>query len=381
MFRNDLMELIQYAPQTETVYEIPLLCSPPWINKYYVMDLAPGRSFVEWAVQHGHTVFAISYRNPDESMRDVTLDDYLLDGPRAALDGDRGDHRVTAGEHRRPLSRRHAHDDAARVSRAGGRSPRPFRDAPEHAVDFSEPGVLGVFTDESTIAGLEAKMQERGFLDSSEMSRTFTLLRANDLVWNYVVNNWLLGEEPPPFDILAWNDDDTRMPAAMHSFYLRSCYVRNEFAQGTLELRGQRAVRPTVKNDTYVLAASEDHIAPWQASYKTGGLLGGHVRFVLSSAGHIAGIVNPPGPKAWYEAADFTGQDPEAGAGATQAPGLVVGGLGGLDRVPRRRADQAAAPGQQAAPGHRGRPRGVRVRLTAACACRPHRTELTPWQT
>ena len=329
VFRNELMELIQYAPQTETVFEIPLLCSPPWINKYYVMDLAPRRSFIEWAVQHGHTVFAISYRNPDESMRDVKLDDYMLDGPRAALEAIE---EITGSPQANIvglcLGGTITTMLLAYLEQVGDRRVRSAT-LLNTLVDFSEPGVLGVFTDESTIAGLEAKMQERGFLDSSEMSRTFTLLRANDLVWNYVVNNWLLGEKPPPFDILAWNDDDTRLPAAMHSFYLRSCYVRNEFAQGTLELAGEKLSPASIAADVYVLSAREDHIAPWHAGYATTRVLrngsdghDGRVRFVLSSSGHIAGIVNPPSPKSSYWTNDELGPDPERWlAGATSHPG------------------------------------------------------------
>jgi polyhydroxyalkanoate synthase len=318
VFRNELMELIQYAPQTETVFEVPLLCSPPWINKYYVMDLAPRRSFIEWAVQHGHTVFAISYRNTDESMRGVRLEDYMLEGPRAALEAIE---EITGSPEANIvglcLGGTITTMLLAYLEQEGDRRVRSAT-LLNTLVDFSEPGVLGIFTDESTIAGLEAKMQERGFLDSSQMSRTFTLLRANDLVWNYVVNNWLLGEKPPPFDILAWNDDDTRLPAAMHSFYLRSCYVRNEFAHGKLELAGKKLSPASIAADVYILSAREDHIAPWHAGYATTKVLrngngehDGRVRFVLSSSGHIAGIVNPPSPKSSYWTNDELGPDAE----------------------------------------------------------------------
>ena len=216
------------------------------------------------------------------------------------------------------------------------------------------------------------------------MAGTFDMLRANDLIFSYVVSNWLMGQEPPAFDILAWNGDSTRMPSAMHSFYLRSLYMRNELARGELELLGQQLSLSSVKNDTYVVGAINDHIVPWHGSYKTGGLMGGQVRYVLSSGGHIAGIVNPPGPKAWHEAAGrHGGRTRKPGAvGNSKQPRLVVGGLDRLVRIPRGRAYQAAAHGQQEAPGHRGRPWGVRVRLIAA-SCPPvrHRTELTPWQT
>jgi len=311
VFRNDLMELIQYAPQTPKVRAVPVLASPPWINKYYVMDLAPNRSFLEWAVQHERTVFAISYRNPDASMGGITLDDYLIHGPREALD-------VITEITGAPKI------DVIGLCLGGALTSMLAAYLTEKGddrlgsitllntlLDYSDPGVLGAFTDEKTVRRLEKQMAEKGVLEASQMAGTFDMLRANDLIFNYVVSNWLMGQDPPAFDILAWNGDSTRMPAAMHSFYLRSLYMRNELAAGELELAGQLLSLSSVKNDTYVVGAINDHIVPWHGSYKTGGLMGGKVRYVLSSGGHIAGIVNPPGPKAWYEAADFTGADPE----------------------------------------------------------------------
>ena len=304
VFKNDLMELIQYAPQTKQVRSIPVLASPPWINKYYVMDLAPGRSFIEWAVQHERTVFAISYRNPDVTMRGTTLDDYLIHGPREALD-------VITDITGAPKI------DIIGLCLGGALTAMLAAYLTEKGddrlgtitllntlLDYSEPGVLGAFTDEKTVARLEKQMQAKGVLEGSQMAGTFDILRANDLIFSYVVSNWLMGQEPPAFDILAWNGDSTRMPAAMHSFYLRSLYMRNELARGELELAGQRLSLSDVTNDTYVVGAINDHIVPWHGSYKSTGLMGGDVRYVLSSGGHIAGIVNPPGPKAWYEVAD-----------------------------------------------------------------------------
>ena len=312
VFRNDLMELIQYAPQTPKVHEIPVLASPPWINKYYVMDLAPGRSFLEWAVKHERTVFAISYRNPDASMGGTTLDDYLIHGPREALD-------VVAEITGSPKV------DIIGLCLGGALTAMLAAYLAEKGddrigsitllntlLDYGEPGVLGAFTDEKTVRRLEKQMADKGVLEASQMAGTFDMLRANDLIFNYVVSNWLMGQEPPAFDILAWNGDSTRMPSAMHSFYLRSLYMRNELARGELELVGQRLSLSSVKNDTYVVGAINDHIVPWHGSYKTCGLMGGQVRYVLSSGGHIAGIVNPPGPKAWHEAADCAGGDAEA---------------------------------------------------------------------
>jgi poly[(R)-3-hydroxyalkanoate] polymerase subunit PhaC len=303
VFRNDLMELIQYSPQTSEVHAIPVLASPPWINKYYIMDLSPGRSFIEWAVQHERTVFAISYRNPDESMRGVTLDDYLIGGPMAALDvitDITGASKVDivglclGGALTAMLA---AYLTATGDDRIGSLT------LLNTLLDYSEPGVLGVFTDEPTVARLERQMAAKGFLDSTQMSTTFDILRANDLIFSYVVSNWLMGGRPPAFDILAWNGDSTRLPAAMHSFYLRTLYLRNQLARGEMELAGQHLSLHDIKSDTYIVSAINDHIVPWQASYKTTGLLGGNVRYVLSNGGHIAGIVNPPGPKAWHEVA------------------------------------------------------------------------------
>jgi poly[(R)-3-hydroxyalkanoate] polymerase subunit PhaC len=312
VFRNELMELIQYEPQTETVFETPLLLSPPWINKYYIMDLAPGRSFAEWAITHGHTVFAISYRNPDAAQRDVALDDYLLQGPRIALDvvGD-----VTGSSQANVVGLCLGGTlTAMLLAFLAGQGDNRVRSATllNTLVDFGEPGPLGVFVDHESVASLERRMASQGYLDAADMARSFNLLRANDLIWNYAASNWLMGEQPPAFDILAWNSDSTRLPAAMHSFYLRSCYLENQLARGELELAGSRLRLEDVTADTYVLAAKEDHIAPWSSSYRTTQLLrGSDVRFVLSSSGHIAGIVNPPNPKSRHWTFDELPPDPD----------------------------------------------------------------------
>ena len=297
VFRNDLMELIQYAPSTTEVHEIPLLFSPPWINKYYIMDLAPGRSLVQWAVDHGHTVFMISYRNPDERMRHVKMDDYLISGPIAALEVVRN---ITGAEKVNLLGlclggtltmATLAYLDAVGLEMINSAT---FLNT---LIDFSEPGLLGVFTDEASIRRLERTMKRTGFLPKEDMQRSFNLLRTNDLIWNYAVSSWLMGEEPPAFDLLSWNNDSTRMPAEMHTFYLRSCYVENELARGVMELAGQQLDLGKVDQDLYFLSAEQDHIAPWRSSYAGARLSGGNVRFVLSNSGHIAGIVNPPSPK------------------------------------------------------------------------------------
>lgn len=301
VFRNDLMELIQYAPSTKTVHEIPLLISPPWINKYYVMDLAPDRSLVQWAVDHGHTVFMISYRNPDETMRGVSMDDYLISGPVEAL---RVIGEITGAERVNLLALclggTLAMSTLAYLDALGEEHTGPAINSATFLntlIDFSEPGILGVFTDEVTVSRLEKSMAKTGFLPKEDMQHTFNMLRANDLIWNYVVSNWMMGEDPPAFDLLTWNNDSTRMPAAMHSFYLRNCYLENRLAKGTLELAGTRLDPAEVDQDLYFLAAEQDHIAPWRSSYIGARLPKGKVRFVLSNSGHIAGIVNPPNPK------------------------------------------------------------------------------------
>ena len=304
VFRNELIELLQYLPQTDEVHAVPLLASPPWINKYYIMDLAPGRSLIEWAVRQGRTVFAISYRNPDASMSGITMDDYSTDGMRAALDAVS---EITGSETVDILGvclgGALAAMTAAQLA-GSGEDRIGTLTLINTLLDYSEPGVLGCFLDEGTIAKLESRMARKGYLDGADMAGTFNALRANDLIFNYVTSRWLMGKQPPAFDLLAWNEDATRLPAAMHSWYLRSCYVENQLAEGTMELGGQRLDLSTVKPDTYVVAAERDHIVPWRSSYRTTGLLGGDVRYVLASGGHIAGIVSPPDPKAWVMTSD-----------------------------------------------------------------------------
>ncbi|MGH9116281.1 MAG: PHA/PHB synthase family protein [Acidimicrobiales bacterium] len=299
VYRNDLIELVQYAPMTESCHQVPLLMCPPWINKYYILDIAPGKSLAEWSVAHGLTTFAISYRNPDESMRDIGFDDYLLQGPRAALDVVR---QITGSSTVNTLS----------VCLGGTLTTAllAYLDATgDHGlinssttlnclVDHAGAGTLSaVFTDEAAVSAIERKMAGKGYLEAQDMARTFDLLRANDLLFAYVVSGWLMGEAPPAFDLLAWNADSTRMPAKMHSFFLRQCWIDNALAQDRMVLAGERLNVTGIDVDSYIVAAIDDHIVPWRSSYKTTQLLKGECRFVLSSSGHIAGIVNPPNPK------------------------------------------------------------------------------------
>ncbi len=358
VFRNELIELIAYTPQTETVHERPLLCSPPWINKYYIMDLAPGRSFVEWAVKHGHQTFMISYRNPDETMRNFKMDDYLRLGLLTAIDEVL---RITGAPDLNiaalclggtmsaiALSYLHTHGQAHKIASA------TFTNT---LVDFSEPGDLGVFTDEKSVSQLEKTMNERGFLESSEMARTFDWMRANDLIWSYVVSNWYMGKKPPSFDILTWNGDSTRMPAAMHSQYLRSCYLNNEISKGTFTICDTPIDMSKVQTPLYVLGAEADHIAPWHTTYQTTQLTGGPAKYVLTNAGHIAGIVNPPGGgKAahWTKSMVTKGESPELWrASAEKKPGswwedwaVWAADYGGDQRAPYAIPEGEAAPGR-----------------------------------
>ena len=318
VYRSDLIEVLQYEPQTPEVHEIPLLFCPPWINKYYIMDLAPGKSLIEWAVRRGHTCFAISYRNPDSAMREVTFEDYLRKGPLDAIEVVK---EITGAEVVNTLSvclgGTLSAIGLAYDAREGRKSVNSATFLNAHT-DFTLKGALGAFTDEATIDGLEKKMDKRGYLEARDMARTFDALRANDLVFSYVVNNWLLGKRPPAFDLLAWNNDSTRMPARMHSRYLRSCYLRNEFARGEFEVGGAPVDPGATDVETYVLSAVDDHIVPWHSAYRTTQLLGGRHRFVLSGGGHIAGIVNPPRAKAEHWVNDHLPADPDAWlAGAT----------------------------------------------------------------
>jgi polyhydroxyalkanoate synthase len=298
VFQNDLMQLIQYAPAGESVYTRPLLVIAPWINKYYVLDLKPENSFIGWAVAQGYTVFVISWVNPDERLSHKGFEDYMREGPLAALDAIEqacGEQQVVAVGYclggtllSATLAYMAAQDDKRITSATFFAT----------LVDFEEPGELGVFIDEEQLAGLEKMMNEKGYLDGREMATTFNLLRANDLIWSFVINNYLMGKDPFPFDLLYWNSDSTRMPAEMHSFYLRKMYQENALARpGAIELGGVPIDLGKIDLPTYVLAAHEDHIAPWQSCFKATGLYSGKTRFVLGQSGHIAGVVNPPDAK------------------------------------------------------------------------------------
>jgi polyhydroxyalkanoate synthase len=295
VYQNDLMQLIQYTPTTAKVLKRPLLILPPWINKYYILDLRPKNSFIRWAVDQGHTVFVVSWVNPNERLAEKGFEDYMLEGPYAALDaiekatGEKSVNAIGYCLGGTLLSATLAHMAVKRDTRI--KSATFFTTM----VDFAEAGELGVFIDEEQLKALEAKMQKRGFLEGREMATTFNMLRANDLIWSFVVNNYLLGQDPFPFDLLYWNDDSTRMPARMHSFYLRRMYQQNDLIEpGGIELLGVKLDLRKIKLPTYILSTREDHIAPWASTYRATQTYAGDIRFVLAASGHIAGVVNPP---------------------------------------------------------------------------------------
>ena len=298
VFQNDLIQLIQYAPTTETVKRRPLLIIPPWINKFYVLDLRPKNSFIRWAVSQGHTVFVISWVNPDERLAQKSFENYMREGPLAALDamekatGEREANVIGYCLGGTLLAATLAYMAAKRDSRV--KSATYF----VTMVDFREAGELSVFIDEEQLRSLEERMQKKGYLEARDMHTTFNMLRANDLIWSFVVNNYLLGKQPFPFDLLYWNADSTRMPAAMHSFYLRKMYQQNLLAQpGGILLGGVPIDLRKIKTPSFLLSTREDHIAPWRSTYAATQLYSGPVKFVLSASGHIAGVVNPPGSK------------------------------------------------------------------------------------
>ncbi len=296
VFRNELMELIQYAPTTGHVHRRPLLIVPPWINKYYILDLRPRNSFVRWVVEQGFTVFLISWVNPGPELAHKSFEDYLAEGPLAALEAIRQQVGSRAGCN----ILGYCIGGTLVACLLGWLAARGERRVAAATflttmTDFAEPGDLGVFVDEEQLRRLERHMEERGGLDAAYMQTVFSLLRDNDLIWNFVVNNYLLGREPPPFDLLYWNADGTRMPRMMHRFYLRKFYLENRLVEpGGVTLLGEPIDLGKITLPCYFLSTREDHIAPWPSTYRGARRFGGPVRFVLGRSGHIAGVVNPP---------------------------------------------------------------------------------------
>ena len=296
VYQNDLIQLIQYAPTTETVKRRPLLIIPPWINKFYVLDLRPQNSFIRWAVSQGHTVFVISWINPDQALSGKSFDDYMREGPLAALDAM---HEATGEKEANVIGYCLGGTLlSATLAYMAAKRDRRITSATYFVtmVDFAEAGELSVFIDEEQIHALEERMEKKGYLEARDMHATFNMLRANDLIWSFVVNNYLLGKSPLPFDLLYWNADSTRMPAAMHSFYLHNMYQKNLLVvPGGISLAGVPIDLRTITTPSFLLSTREDHIAPWKSTYAATQLYKGPVKFVLAASGHIAGVVNPPG--------------------------------------------------------------------------------------
>jgi polyhydroxyalkanoate synthase len=298
VFQNNLMQLIQYTPSTKEVRRRPLLIVPPWINKFYVLDLQPKNSLIKWAVDQGHTVFVISWVNPDEKLAEKGFEDYMLEGPIAALEAiERATNERQVNVIGYCLGGTLLASTAAYMT---AKNDDRIASATYFVtlVDFTDVGDMAVFIDEEQLASLERRMRERGYLDAQDMATSFNMLRANDLIWSFVVNNYLLGKEQVPFDLLFWNSDSTRMPAAMHSFYLRNMYQQNLLAKpGGISLAGTPIDLSKIKIPSFILSTREDHIAPWKSTYAATRLYSGPVKFVLSASGHMAGVISAPGSK------------------------------------------------------------------------------------
>jgi len=294
IFQNDIMQLIQYAPSTATVLKKPLLIVPPWINKFYVLDLTPEKSFIKWCVDHGITVFCISWVNPDARLAQKSWDDYAREGPLAALDAIKqatGEEQVHAVGYCVGGTLLAATLAAMAVWHDQRIASMTLMAA---QVDFTYAGDLKVFVDEDQLEVLEKRMAERGYLEGKSMVTVFNLLRSNDLIWPYIINNYLRGKAPFPFDLLYWNSDATRLPAANHSYYLRNCYLQNRLSKGGAVIANTPVDLKAIKVPVYNLATREDHIAPAKSVLYGSRLFGGKVKYVMAGSGHIAGVVNPP---------------------------------------------------------------------------------------
>ncbi len=319
VFRNDLFELIQYAPATATVHARPLVMVPPCINKYYILDLSPANSFVRYAVENGHTVFILSWRNPTAALGHLSWDDYLADGVIKAIAIARA---VTKAEKVNALGFCVGGTllaAALAVLAARGEQPAESLTLLTTLLDFEEAGDIGLLVDEAGVAAREASIGKGGILPGADLATVFSTLRANDLVWSYVVNNYLKGQQPEAFDILYWNADSTNLPGPMYVYYVRNMYLENRLARANaLTMLGEKVDLGAIRIPTYVYASREDHIVPWKGAYRSTGLVKGDVRFVLGASGHIAGVINPPsagkrshwtnpilqsGPDAWFELA------------------------------------------------------------------------------
>jgi polyhydroxyalkanoate synthase subunit PhaC len=323
IYENELMQLIQYAPLTEQVKKIPLLVIPPWINKFYILDLREKNSYIHYLVAQGYTVFCISWANPGAQQAAIDFEDYMELGALTAM---REVKKACGEEEINMLGYCIGGTLLAMTLSYLKISPRENLPKPSSATylvaltDFSEPGDIGVFIDEDQVSAIEKKMSDQGYLDAGAMNTTFNLLRANDLIWSFVINNYLLGKEPFPFDILYWNSDSTNLPAAMHSFYLRRLYMENKLVQPCgIAMKNTPIDLGNIDTPSFLLSTHDDHIAPWHSTYSATQIYKGPVRFVLAGSGHIAGIINPPAankygywtnenlpaePEKWFEGAE-----------------------------------------------------------------------------
>jgi len=363
IFQNEMLQLLQFNPSTERQFARPLLIIPPWINKYYILDLREKNSFIKWATDQGHSVFVISWVNPDARLAEMSFEDYVSGGALAAIDA---------------VLRQTGADDlnligyclggtlaGATLAHAAAKKDKRVASATFFVtlLDFSIPGELGVFIDEQQVSWLEKQMAEKGYLEGSTMASTFNMLRSNDLIWSFVVNNYLLGKEPFPFDLLYWNSDSTRMPYRMHSYYLRNMYIGNKLKDpGGLSMLGTPIDLGKIKVPSYFISTCEDHIAPWKSTYLGARRLGGPVRFVLGGSGHIAGIVNPPAANKycyWTQEANALPADADAWLeSADQRAGswwtdwqAWIAALNGEEMVPARQPAKGKLKPLEAAPG------------------------------
>lgn len=295
VFQNELMQLIQYTPLKKQNFERPLLVIPAWINKFYILDLQEKNSFVKWLLEQGYSVFVISWVNPDARHAHIDVEDYMEKGPLAALDAmEKATGSNAFNVMGYCLGGTLLACTLAYLKAKGDKRVKAATFLTT-MLDFSECGELSVFIDEEQIESFEARMSEKGYLEGNEMAITFSMLRANDMIWSFVVNNYLLGKDPFPFDLLYWNADVTRLPAAMHSFYLRNMYQKNQLIKpGGISLKNTPINLYKVDTPSYFLSTREDHIAPWETTFTANNIFDGHVRFVLSASGHIAGVINHP---------------------------------------------------------------------------------------
>src|SRR5215203_5491446 len=296
VYRNDLIELIQYEPMTEQVYETPIVFFPPWINRYYILDLTAEKSMVRYLVEQGFTVFMVSWKNPDASMKETKFEDYMTEGPLAAAEVVR---EITGSEKVNPVGYCVGGTLLAVTEDwlAAGGDENPFNASTFMVAlqDFTDVGDTAVFIDEPQVEFMEQSMMERGYLDNRKMANMFNLLRSSELIWANVINNYLLGQKPPAFDLLYWNADGTRMAPDAHSFYLRNTYLENNLVKpGKVEIKGRPIDLSRIEGDIYAVGAERDHIVPWASAWKISKLTDGTTRFTLANSGHIAGMINPP---------------------------------------------------------------------------------------